>query len=66
MLESSFSFLFNEAPRLIFSFGHQSEGVEGNFRACSGVRVNQRIRFVPNANDFPPVSAGKLGEGESS
>ncbi len=30
------------------------------------VRVNQRIRFLPNANDFPPVSAGKLGEGKGS
>jgi hypothetical protein len=42
------------------------EGMGGNLGEGMGVRVNQRIRFLPNANDFPPVSAGKLGEGEGS
>ncbi len=36
------------------------------FALTTRVRVNQRIRFPRNANDFPPVSAGKLGEGEGS
>jgi hypothetical protein len=36
------------------------------FALTTWVRVNQCIRFLLNVNDFPLVSASKLGEGEGS